>query len=263
MSDTINILIAARNEKDQKHILAAISGQMDLSVIGIVKDESSAIIKSEYLKPDILILDLQLSEITGPKLVRIIRRRSPSTSVIILSDGDVNDSGNANDSEKNPLYMGKQSEVNPVFIHTSLAITAGTSGFLLKKSDISILTEIINIIYKGGQYIDSSIASKALETVTSANQFPQQTEDTNITATERDVILLLARGFSDAQIADKLNYCTGTIRNHLTEIRQKTKMNSRIEIVNYFIFSGLISLEHLWMWKERKNNDIMNTGGLF
>jgi len=223
----ISILIASMFDNDQKRIHAALSGQMDFFIAGTVKDESGAIIKAECLKPDILILDLQLSLINGLELIRIIRKRSPSTAIIIFCDND--------DSE-----------------HASLAVTAGISGFLIKESDFDKLALIIKIIFLGGCYINSSITVKVFSSLSFFNRFYDKEEHNFFSSLERGIVTLLAQEFSDAQIAKELNYNEGTVKNSITGIKHKTKMKNRIEIVLYSIFSGFIHLEQLLLWKKKR-----------
>jgi len=228
MNNIINILIASTHDNDQKRILAALSEQEDLFITGIAKDEPGVIIKAENLKPDIIILDLQLSFIDRLDLVRIIRKRSPSTSIIILCDND--------DCE-----------------HVSLAVTAGISGFLLKELDFDKLASIVKIIFLGGCYINSSITFKVFSSFSFLNHFFGQEEQAIFSSLERGIITLLAQGYSDAQIAKELNYSAGTVRNCITGIKYKTKIKTRIEIVLYSIFSGYIRPEPLLIWKEKKD----------
>ena len=228
----INILIATRYDEDQRNILAVLSQQIDFHIVGIVKDESGSIIKSEKLKPDILILDLQLSNVNELELIRIIRRRSPATAIILLCDNNECTVEN----------------------YVSLAVMAGICGFLIKESDIAKLAHIINIVYLGGCYINSAIVAKLVNKVTVAckvNQIPNKAEPALFSPVERSIVTFLAQGLSDAQIAKELNICTGTVRNCITEIRHKTKLKSRIEIVIYSLASGFIHLEHFWICKGK------------
>ena len=225
MDDTISILVASCNEEDQENILTALSEQMNFLIIGTVNDESGVIIKTEFFKPDILILDLMLSEINGLDLVRIIRRRSPSTAIIILNDKD---------NQEN-IYQS----------YAILAVMAGISGFLIKKLDIDKLAYIVKIIFMGGNYINPSITYGIFSKSVFKSQFPDNTGDLDISPTERSIITLLANGLSDSKIAEKLNYSMGTIRNCITNLRHKIKIKSRIEIVVYSLLSGLIRPEHI------------------
>jgi len=247
MNGIISILIAARHDEDREFILATLSGQADFYITESVNDETGVIIKSERIKPDILIMDLQLNEKSGPELVRIIRRRSPSTAIIIICD-----KSEITDENRNLSGIELIPAVNPVEIHASLAIKAGISGFLLKGSDIDILTHIIREIYKNGCYINPSINSSVIDLIAKLSQIPMKSENSILSRLEYNIILLLAHGFSDAQIAGNLNYNIGTIRNCITHIRQKVKIKSRIEIVIYLLFSGHICIEHLCTMERKE-----------
>jgi DNA-binding NarL/FixJ family response regulator len=214
---------------------------MDFSITGIVKDETGAIIKSENLKPDILILDLQLSGLHEPGLVRTIRRRSPSTAIIVLCD-NCESTADMFDVQDDLSYC-------PVEIHASLDVTAGISGFLLKEMDIDKLAYIVKIVSLGGCYINSSITVKVFSSVIKFSHQNKKPGNAVLSPAERNIIALLAQGFSDVNIADELNLHIGTIRNYVTKIKNKINTKSRIEIVLYSLLSGVISLDDLRKWK--------------
>jgi DNA-binding NarL/FixJ family response regulator len=217
-----NILVTTKNDNDKIQILASISDQNDLQIIDIVDDEANTIIKSANLKPDLLIFDLQPSMIDGTMLAPIIHRYSPSTSIILMSDRDESD------------YAG-------------ISLKAGVSGFLLRETDMDRLLPAIKIVIMGGYYISPPIIKKILETINLIKKFPDAFSKENINKTffspvERCVIKYLAEGYSDKEIARKMNYTTGSIKNYLSDIKRKTRLNNRTQIVVYALVSGLISL---------------------
>jgi len=225
MNDAISVLVAARNDENLKIIFSAISNQNDLQVIGIENDEANTIIKSERLKPDVLIMDTQPTGIDGVDLAPIIHRKSPSTSIIMICDRDEDD------------YAGR-------------ALKAGISGFLLKKTDMNKLIPVVKIVNMGGYYISSSVILRAVEIIRLIKQLPGQFWEHDgiplfFSPTELRIVNHIALGFSDAEIARDLHYSTGTIKNCLLTIKQKTKLKNRIQIVLYLLIHGLISLEHL------------------
>jgi len=239
MEHYISILTATRFDEDQKRIITALSEQNDFLLVGIEDNEINTIIKAERLKPNILLLDLQLSETDGPQLVRIIRSRSPSTLVIIL-----------NDKEDNIL--------------TSLALKAGISGFLVKETDIDKLPHVIRLAVSGGCYINASIVDSTFKMVTYFSQFAGQTQkiDENLTAFssyERHIIMDIANGLSDLEIAKRLNFSEGTIKNSLTVIKRKINLKNRINRIQIVVFSlvvGLIRLDQLDIYKS--NGQFLN-----
>ncbi|MDR0501696.1 MAG: response regulator transcription factor [Treponema sp.] len=235
----INILISSWHDMDREHILAILSDQNDFRIAGVEKDEVAAIMESEKLKPDILILDIPKPIISCPELAPIIHRRSPDTGIIMLSDID----------EEN---------------FACLALKAGILGFLLKKTDMNKLTLAVKNVHNGEVYMNDSIIHRVFDAFTMMNRqneqtdelifyeqsFPPQTSANDrgkyysfFSPTERGIITFIAKGFNDEQIADSLHLSTGAIRNCITKIRRKTNFKSRAQIVVFSIYYGLISFE--------------------
>jgi len=227
MSNTTSVLITANNNEDFKYIHNALNSQNDLNIIGVENDETNTIIKSERLKPDVLIFDLVPSGIDGVELATIIHRRSPSTGIIMMCDIDEND------------YAGK-------------ALKAGILGYLLRKADMNKILPAVKIVSLGGYYISASIALKAINTLTIMKRFPGQFEIKNkypvFSSTERNIVEYIVQGFSDNEIAGNLNLSAGTIRNYITVIKRKTKQKNRIQAIIFSLIHGLISIEQTGLW---------------
>ena len=224
MGNTTSILITANDNEDFKCIHNALNSQNDLNIIGVESDESNTIIKSERLKPDVLIFDLKPSGIDGVELAPIIHRRSPSTGIIMMCDIDEND------------YAGK-------------ALRAGILGYLLRKADMNKILPAVKIVSLGGYYFSASILLKALNTIMLMKRFPGQFLEINdsypaFSSTERNIVEYIVQGFSDDEIAFLLNLSAGTVRNYITVIKRKTKQKNRIQAVLFSIIHGLVSMEH-------------------
>jgi len=223
MRDIIRIFVSSGNDEDCKHILAILSDQNDFHIAGVEKDESGTIIKSERLKPDVLVLDLQPPKMSGEELAPIIRRRSPDTAIIMLCDKD----------EEN--YAG-------------MALKAGISGFLLKGVDTDKLALVVKIVSSGGYYISASIIFRVFRF---HKQSPKQVQENHglfLSPTERGIITDIARGFSDEETAKHLNYSIGTIRNYLAAIKRKIKLKNRMQIVIFSLVHGIINIDQLGSW---------------
>jgi DNA-binding NarL/FixJ family response regulator len=223
-----SILIAARNDEDLINIINVISTQEDFKIVGIENDEFNTIIKSERLKPDVLIMDLQPPGTDGVELAPIIHRKSPSTSIIIICDKD----------EEN---------------YSERALMTGALGFLLKNSDMDKLPLAVRTVQLGVCFINNSIIKRSLNYITYIKQFPGQFIDMEkygyfienrptFSPLELSIITYIANGFSDKEIAEYLNYSAGTIRNYVTVIKQKTKLKNRTHIATYSLVYGLINL---------------------
>jgi len=230
MGNTTSILIASNNNEDFKCIINSLNRQKGFNIIGFENDETNTIIKSERLKPDVLILDLLRSVIDGAELAPIIHRRSPDTAIIMICDKDENE------------YAGK-------------ALRAGILGYLLRNEDMNKILPAVKIVSLGGYYISSSIIVKFLSSTAFMGQFYRQENGQNNTLfspAERNIVTDLARGYSDMEIANRLNFSNGTIKNYITAIKRKFKLKNRIQIVVFSLLFGLIKWEHLDIWKNHR-----------
>jgi len=224
--EQIKILIISRNNEDKNILLSLITEQKDLQLIGIEENEADTIIKTERLKPDVLLMDLQPPGIDGTELAPIIKRRSPDTSIIIMSDREEND-------------------------YAYMALKTGIMGFLLKKTDMDKLIPVIKIVNSGGYFISASITLRALDTISMMKQLPGQFYDNKnkchfLSNMERMIIENIARGLSDEQIAQQFQFSTGTITNYVSAIKRKTNLKNRTQIAVYSLVYGLIDLDQVW-----------------
>jgi len=231
MGGTISILITSNDNENFQHILDSLNMQNGLNIIGVENDETDTIIKSERLKPDVLILDLMQSVIDGTELAPIIHRKSPDTAIIMICDKDENE------------YAGK-------------ALRAGILGYLLRNADMNKILHAVRIVSLGGYFISTSITNKIIKTITLVKQFPGQFLENKgkypeFSSTERNIVEYIAKGFSDDEIADYLHLSTGTIRNYMIAIKHKIKTNNRIQTVIFSLVHGLISLEETCIFEKQ------------
>lgn len=243
MNNIINILIAAQHDEDQDSIMKALLEHNDFFVSSIEKDESGTIIKAERLKPNVLILNLQLSEIDSLQLARIVRSRSPSTAIIMFIDKKIS-------NHENDLCF-----LNPVELYACLAVKDGISSLLIKEEDIGKLSHVIRLVSSGGYYVSASITVNVFNAVTFINQFPGQltkSKEIVFTPIERCIIVDMANGLSDKEIAKHLNFSTGTVRNCFSAIKRKVKIKNRVQIVIFSLIFGHVRLEQLDIYKNNR-----------
>jgi DNA-binding NarL/FixJ family response regulator len=229
MGEIINVLVTVKNNENEKSILTVMSEHNDIQITGVENDETGAVIKSQQLKPDVLIMDLQPPGLDGVELAPIIHTRSPGTAIVMICDRD----------EKE---------------YASLALQAGISGFLLRNADMDKLYSVVKIANLGGYYFNSSIIIKTFKTISLIKQFPGQFIDIknkwknenncfSFSSVERGIITKIALGYPDKEIAKYFNYSEGTIANIVNTIKRKTKLKNRTQIVIFSLIYGLINID--------------------
>jgi DNA-binding NarL/FixJ family response regulator len=155
-------------------------------------------------QPDIVIMDINLPGMNGIDCIKKVKGECPATQFIMFTIYE--------DDEK-------------VFE----ALTAGASGYLLKKTPLSKITESLMELYQGGSPMSTSIARKVIDRLHQANVSDQMTE---LTSRENEVLQLLAKGLLYKEIASKLSITTGTVRQHIHNIYDKLHVQNRTEAIN-------------------------------
>ena len=158
--------------------------------------------------PDVVLMDLHLPNISGVECTARLKELLPSLHVIIVTVYD---------------------DTETVF----KALRAGASGYLLKRADPEKILEAITDVSKGGAPMTSEIARKVIETF----QAPaaRTTEDMNLSRREQEILELLSQGFSNKEIAQRLNVSFDTVRWHLKQIYGKLHVRSRTEAAHKFL----------------------------
>jgi DNA-binding NarL/FixJ family response regulator len=188
--------------------------EKDIEVIGLAQDGAEAVDLVTKNPPDLVLMDLKMPGLNGVEATRRICGRYPQTRVLVLTTFD--------DDEW-------------VFN----AIRAGASGYLLKDTPREKVIEAIRGTVAGKAYIDPLVAGKLLEQITSKQQQPATLITDKLTEREVDVLRLIARGFSNAEIAEMLHLSEGTIRNHVSAIFAKLDVSDRTQAAILAIRHGL------------------------
>jgi DNA-binding NarL/FixJ family response regulator len=188
--------------------------EKDIDVVGLAQDGAQAIEVVENVRPDLVLMDLMMPGVNGVEATRSIRARHPEIKVLILTTFD--------DDEW-------------VFD----AIRAGASGYLLKDTPRGKVIEAIRGTLAGKAFVDPSVAGKLLEQAASPQILPGSKFAEKLTEREGEVLRLMARGLSNAEIASRLNLSEGTVRNHVSAIFAKLEVADRTQAVILAIRHGL------------------------
>jgi len=156
----------------------------------------------ETLRPEVVLMDIEMAGTNGLDGLRIIRKKYPHIQVLMLTVFEDNE-------------------------HVFEAIQAGASGYLLKKTPAEKIPEAIEDVLNGGAPMTSSIARKVLELFPKT---PSYNEDvSNLTTREQEVLQLLVSGHSYKMIAEKCSITLETVRSHIKRIYEKLKVHSATE----------------------------------
>ena len=194
-----------------------IGSDPDLVLFGAVADLASARQAMSKSAPDVLLTDLGLPDGSGNELIRETSRRYPATDIMVIT------------------VFGDEE-------HVLAAIEAGATGYLLKDSIPEEFVDLIKQLRAGGSPITPVIARQLLKRFKSGAIQPDQKPagDTGLSARESEVLSLIAKGFSFAEIARLLAISTHTVTTHVKKIYQKLAVHSRGEAVYEASKLGLI-----------------------
>ncbi len=186
----------------------------DINVVGTAEDGAAAVDMVAKEKPDLVLMDLKMPIMNGVEATRQIRTKYPDVKVLVLTTYD--------DDE-----------------WVLDAIQAGASGYLLKDTPRDELVKAIRGTATGRIYVDPSVAGKVLERVSSHQTQPATLITGKLTDRETEILRLIAKGLSNAEIADRLFLSEGTVRNHVSAILAKLGVSDRTQAAVIAIQHGL------------------------
>lgn len=187
--------------------LLTIKGEVD--VVGIASNAEDAFQKVKQLNPDVVLMDIELKDSDGIQTTRIIKEKHPNTEVIILT-----------------MHTDEQ--------YLLEAIQAGAKGYILKDFPSSLLLEAIKYVAEGKSLFDPTSSSRVLnELKLFLNKKRQLTEekDSSLSKREVEILKLIAEGYTNKEIAQKLYLSEHTVRNHISNIFLKLNCNTRAKAV--------------------------------
>ena len=191
-----------------------LSLEKDLQVIGTARDGAEALELTAKHQPDLALMDLKMPGMNGIEATRQIRARFPQVKVLVLTTYD--------DDEW--LFD---------------AIRAGACGYLLKDTPREKVVEAIRGTAAGRSFVDPAVAGKLLDQVASRQSQPASLLTGKLTERETDVLRLLAKGLTNAEIAAQLYISEGTVRNHVSAILDKLGVSDRTQAAVIAVQHGL------------------------
>ncbi len=212
----IRVLLAEDHTIVREGLKALLSTRPGIEVVAEVGDGREAVAQTQKLRPEVVVMDLNMPELSGLEATRMIRQTEGLTSqVLILS-----------------MHAGED-YVRP-------ALRAGACGYLLKGSGLSDLVAAIEALAEGNAFFSPEVAKIVLQ---DSRRPSQKKNHQDLSQRELQVLKLVAEGKSSPEIAKVLNLSVKTIEGHRSRIMAKLETRNVVGLVRYAIKIGLVAAE--------------------
>jgi two-component system nitrate/nitrite response regulator NarL len=212
----IKVLIADDHPVVRKGLQICLAKQGKMKVVGEAADGDEALRKARELSPDVVLMDISMPGMNGLAVTEVLRKEAPDMKVLILS------------VHSNKDYIFR-------------VIQAGAHGYVSKEAPPEELVSAIESVYAGEPHFSEDIARAALNEFVSSGG--KREPFAQLTSREREVLVLIAEGRSNKEIADRLGIGVRTIETHRERIMRRLGIHSVAGLTKYAIANGLISLE--------------------
>lgn len=214
MSDVIRVMVVDDQELVRTGFTMILAAEDDVQVVGDAEDGEVGVRRANELTPDVVLMDVQMPKLDGISATRQIVADQPDTKVLILTTFDDDD------------YLFS-------------ALDAGASGFMLKNCPPDDLVAAIRVVAQGHSLLAPEVTQRVISRSTSRTRsVPSGLAE--LTDRERDVLMEMARGQSNAEIAGGMFVSEATVKTHVSRILTKLQVRDRVQAVIIAHESGLM-----------------------
>jgi DNA-binding NarL/FixJ family response regulator len=203
----IRIVLADDQTIVRRGIVSLLATMPDIEVVGEAADGEEAMVQVLEKRPDVAVFDIVMPKITGIEALKALRANQDAPPTILLTTFD-----------EDPLFLQ--------------AIQAGAAGFLLKDVSVERLADGIRTVAKGGTLLQPAITERVVRVVQErGNAFDSLPEPESLTPREKDVLRLIAAGYSNREIGESLGMTEGSVKNHMSNVLSKLGARDRTRAV--------------------------------
>ncbi len=210
--DKIKVLIADDHAIMRDGVRALLSLHEDIEIVGEASEGKEAIEKAAELDPDVVVMDIAMPGLDGLEATRRIVKKKPSIKVLVLTQHD------------NREYVLS-------------AIKAGAAGYVPKRALGSELVDAIRTVHRGESFLYPSAAAALIEDYLRRAEIEPYDR---LTSREREVLKLIAEGYTSREIANMLFISLKTVLGHRTKIMEKLSIHNRTELIKYAMHKGIV-----------------------
>ncbi|MEX1241449.1 MAG: response regulator transcription factor [Cyclobacteriaceae bacterium] len=215
----INIVLADDHVLVRKGIKSMLESDTDIKVVGEASNGMEALEAAKALKPDILVLDIRMPEMTGLEAAALLHEYAPATRAVILSMHDSED-------------------------YVVQALQAGAYGYLLKDTDKEEFVKALHQVHGGHKYFSGAVSHILANQLLNARPYMNSrapVEDVyHLTKREKQILRMVIDGKHNKEIADSLGKSLRTIETHRFNIMKKLGVNNAIDMVNKTVKENLV-----------------------
>ncbi|MBI5670815.1 MAG: response regulator transcription factor [Chloroflexi bacterium] len=217
MAEPIRILLADDHAVLRSGLRLLINSQPDMTVVGEAGSGSEATAQAAALQPDVLLLDLNMPGMDGLAALPQLKQDAPNSRILILTMYD------------DVSYLQE-------------ALNAGAAGYVLKKAVDSELLTAIRAVMRGETYVHSAMTQKLLQKFETVSTTAKASSDpwATLSDRERDVLRLVALGYTNAEIAGELFLSVKTVETYRARGMEKLNLQTRAQLVKAALERGLL-----------------------
>ena len=211
----MRIVLADDHGIVRRGLKALLDTEDDIEVVGEALNGDEAIALAETLKPNVILMDIAMPGTNGLEATRLIKARFPAIQVLVLT-------------------MHRSEEYFFEILKT------GASGYILKAAETNDLITAIRAVFRGEVFLYPTMAKQLLSEYLKHLGEGEKSDQPTLTPREKEVLRLLAEGYSNGEIAKRLVVSLSTVHSHHTNIMRKLNLSSRHELILYARQNGLV-----------------------